>query len=48
MKIIGEKMIDINDKQNRFHINKIRILEEELIRTSMPKYNEIKVFKCAW
>lgn len=48
MKIIGEKMIDINDKQNRFHINKIRILEEKLIRTSMPKYNEIKVLKCAW
>lgn len=39
MKIIGEKIIDMNDKQNRLHLNKIRILKEVLIRTSMPKYN---------
>lgn len=39
MKIIGEKMIDMNGKQNRLHINKIKIFEEDLIRKSMPKYN---------
>ena len=37
MKIIGEKMIDMNGKQNRLHRNKI--FEEDLIRKSMPKYN---------
>lgn len=39
VKIIGGKMFDMNDKQNRLRINKIEIIKEELIRTNTPKSN---------
>lgn len=42
MKIIGEEMIDMNGKQNRLHINKIKIFEEDLIRKITPKLTKSK------
>lgn len=39
VKIVGEKMFDMNDKQNRLLINKIEIIKKELIRTNTPKSN---------